>query len=214
MFKGLRIVLVSKHPLTREGLRRILVSRPSVEVVAEADDLQTALKQATQLLPDVIILGADSIEAVEVTRKLREACGSCVLAIGSEGLASKAALRELLRAGATGYVSLSSTADELFAAVAAVAAGEIYIDSRTMESLISGMTGTSTDRAMPELAMREIEVARRLALGYTNKAISVELGLSIKTIETYKTRAMKKLKARSRVDLIRFAAQHGWLDAV
>src|SRR4030095_9626910 len=126
----------------------------------------------------------------------------------------KSYLRELLDAGAAGYVLKRAAAEELIRAIRAVASGGVYVDPRVAGKLFRAFTepaAATTTTTVLELSERETAVMRLIALGYTNKEIAAQLGVSVKTIETYKARSMEKLKVRDRPDLVRHAIRSGRL---
>jgi DNA-binding NarL/FixJ family response regulator len=120
-------------------------------------------------------------------------------------------LRQLLQAGASGYVLKRSAAAELIHAIRAVVAGGVYLDPAMAAQVVEGYVGEAAGGDAPELSDREEEVLRRIAIGLSNKEIAARLGVSVKTVETYKARSMQKLGLQSRVDIIRYALGRGWL---
>jgi DNA-binding NarL/FixJ family response regulator len=122
-------------------------------------------------------------------------------------------LRLLLEAGAAGYVLKRAAAADLVHAVRAVAAGGTYIDPALAGAVVGNFVRTPPPgAAAAELSDREREVVKLIALGYSNKEIAARLALSVKTVETYKARSLEKLGMHSRVDIVRYAAQQGWLS--
>jgi DNA-binding NarL/FixJ family response regulator len=124
-------------------------------------------------------------------------------------------MRDLFEAGASGYVVKRAPLGELVHAIRTVVANGVYVDPRLAGSLVSNFVqsdSAAASRAV-KLTERESNVLRRVAEGYSNKEIAAELTLSIKTVETYKTRAMEKLGLRDRVEIVRFAVKQGWLRA-
>ena len=127
----------------------------------------------------------------------------------------KGYLRQLLAAGAAGYVLKRAAAEELIHAIRVVAAGGVYLDPALAGKVVGGFVRRPPARAPPtggELSEREAEVARLTAAGHSNKEIAARLELSVKTVETYKARSMEKLGLQSRADLVRYAVQQGWLQ--
>jgi DNA-binding NarL/FixJ family response regulator len=118
------------------------------------------------------------------------------------------AVRLLLGMGARGYVLKRSPADGLAQAIRAVAAGGTYLDPAVAGFVVGASGGADSN-----LSLREAQVLRLIARGYSNKEIGAKLALSVKTVETYKTRSLEKLGVRSRVDIVRFAVECGWLGA-
>jgi DNA-binding NarL/FixJ family response regulator len=206
--------LADDHAVVREGLKALLASEPGLDVVGEAADGPTALDQATKLDPDVVVMDVSmpGMNGAEVTAQLRRAKPECkVLALTVHE--DRGYLRMLLEAGAVGYVLKRAASEELVRAVRAVAAGGTYLDPALAESIVGhfvGRAGTPANIGV-ELSDRETEVIRLIARGHSNKEIAAHLGLSVKTVETYKTRSLEKLGLRSRVDIVRYAVRQGWL---
>ena len=194
------VLIADSHAFVRAGVRALL-AQAGMEVAGEAADDWAAARLAAELTPDVVVLGADDANAVARLRVARP--DQKILALTA--FESPDALRLLLSAGADGYVFKSATAAELVRAVRAVAAGE---------PCPKPANGHATARlADPDgLSTRECEVLAQISLGYANKEIASRLKLSVKTVETYKARSMEKLGLRSRVDIVRFAFDRGWLS--
>ena len=122
-------------------------------------------------------------------------------------------VRLLLGMCARGYVLKRSPAEQLVQAVRAVADGGTYLDPQMGSDVVGILIGSEvTEKPDAELSARECDVVRRIALGYSNKEIAAKLKVSVKTVETYKSRSMEKLHVRSRVDIVRYAIQCGWLS--
>jgi DNA-binding NarL/FixJ family response regulator len=122
----------------------------------------------------------------------------------------------LLAAGATGYVLKRAAAADLVRAVRAVAAGDTYIDPSIAHTIVSGFLETEASAPAAQddrLSERERDVLVRIAQGFSNKEIAAALGLSVKTVESYKSRVAEKLDLRTRVDIVRYAAARGWLGS-
>ena len=129
-------------------------------------------------------------------------------------MAKRLYLTRLLRAGASGYVLKRAAASELVRAVRTVAAGGTYVDESLAGALVESYLDAESASRQPAgdtLSDRERDVLMRIARGFSNKEIAAELGLSVKTIETYKSRVSEKLALRTRVDIVRYAARQGWL---
>ena len=127
----------------------------------------------------------------------------------------KGYLRQLLEAGAAGYVLKRAAAEELIRAIRAVAAGGVYLDPAWRARSWAGSFASRRRRRAAsggELSDREAEVVRLTAAGHSNKEIAAQLDLSVKTVETYKARSLEKLGLQSRADLVRYALQRGWLQ--
>jgi two-component system, NarL family, response regulator NreC len=204
----IRVLVVDGHPVARAGLNAILTAGSGMIVVGEAAGGFAALRLADELDPDVTVVevALSDLDGAEVTARLcagRPDRKVLALTACEDG----AALRRMLTAGAVGYALKRSGTDELVEAVRAVAGGAIYLDPGVATRAADEPAGPTDD----DLSAREREVVRRVAMGYANKEIAARLQLSVKTIETYKARALEKLDLRSRVALVRYAVKRGWL---
>jgi len=210
----LKVLLVDDHPLLRAGVRGLLTSEGDLEVVAEADNGYAAVKLAQTFAPDVVLMDVSlpHLGGAEATKQIVEDTpGSRVLAFSAHEEAAFARL--LLSAGAAGYALKRSACDELIRAVRIVGDGGTYVDPSLAGTLMGGAGRRQSPTGVPvvSLSEREAEVIRLIARGHTSKEMAQTLGLSPRTLETYKARAMSKLNLRTRADLIRYALRCGWL---
>jgi len=211
---SIRVLLVDDHPVLRSGLKALLAGEQDIEVVAEASDGHDAVQLAPRLRPDVVIMDVamPGLGGAEATQQLltRDAAVR-VLALSAHEDASFA--RSLLDAGASGYALKRSACDELVHAVRIVAGGGTYVDPAIAGPLMASQArAAASPPAGVALSEREVEVIRLVAQGHTSKEMASNLGLSPRTLETYKARAMSKLGLRTRADLIRYAVRCGWLQ--
>jgi DNA-binding NarL/FixJ family response regulator len=211
----IRVLLADDHAIVREGLKSLINSQSEMEVIGEAPDGHSALTMTEDLDPDVVVVDVSmpDLNGAQVTTQLRAIRPDrkvLVLTVHED----KGYLRLLLEAGASGYVLKRAAAAELVQAIRAVAGGGTYLDPSLASSLVDDFVrpGPERDNSGVELSDREAEVVRLIALGYSNKEIASQLKLSVKTVETYKTRSMEKLHIRSRVDIVRYAVKRGWLE--
>ena len=211
----LRVFLVDDHPVVRAGLRGLINAQPDMEVVGEAADGEAAARAALQLRPDVVVMDVSmpGIGGAEATERIRgESPAVKVLALTAHE--DRGYLQLLLRAGASGYVLKRAAAADLVRAIRAVAAGETYIDPAVAGQLLP-VAARSPAAGVPgagaELSDREEEVLRLIARGHPVKQIAASLDVGVRTVETYKARAMEKLGLRTRADVVRYAAHRGWL---
>ena len=212
--KKLRVLLVDDHPLLRAGIKSLLTGEGDLDVVAEADNGYAAIKLARKLTPDVIVMDVSlpHLGGAEATKEILVADPSSrVLAFSAHEEAAFARL--LLSVGAAGYALKRSACDELVRAVRIVAQGGTYVDPSLAGTLMGGGQRRQSPSGVPiiSLSEREAEVIRLIAKGHTSKEMAQTLGLSPRTLETYKARAMSKLNLRTRADLIRYALRCGWL---
>jgi two-component system response regulator NreC len=212
----LRILLADDHETVREGLKAILNTQADMTVVGECADGRAVLAQAEVLHPDIVVMDVSMpvINGLKATEALRHLLpGVKVLTLTRH--ADDGYLQQLLRAGASGYVLKQSRAAELLHAIRAIAAGGRYLDPAVTDRVIADhMHGgrPSVAETGPGLSSREEEVLRLIAWGYSNKEVAARLDLSVKTIETHKANAMRKLGLNSRIDLVRFALLQEWLQ--
>ncbi len=213
----LRVVLADDHAVVREGLKSLIDAEAGMAVVGEAADGLTACERVLELRPDVVVMdvsmpGVGGAEAAERIR--RESPGVKVLALTVHE--DKGYLRQLLAAGAAGYVLKRAAPAELIRAIRTVAAGGVYLDPSLAGKVVKGFVrpsrGEDSAAGGGELSDREVEVVRLTAAGHSNKEIASRLDLSVKTVETYKARALDKLGLETRADLVRYALQRGWLQ--
>ncbi len=210
----LRVMLVDDHVLVREGLRHVLGATPGVEVVAEAGDGEMALTLAREAAPDVVVLDLSLPGAggLEVTTRLREALPAVRVLILSVHDHPEYVLGAV-RAGAQGYLRKDTSPAELREALRAVARGESYFSPPVARHLSAALRGdTPADDAATRLARltpREREVLAGIASGDTSRAIATRLGLSPRTVETYRENLARKLDIKTVAGLTRFAIEAG-----
>jgi DNA-binding NarL/FixJ family response regulator len=213
----LRIFLADDHAVVREGLKALIDAQDGMEVVGEAADGRAALEAATKLRADVVVMDISmpGLNGAKATEQLKRSCPRTkVLALTIHE--DRGYLRQMLEAGASGYVLKRAAAEELVRAIRTVAAGGVYLDPSLASKVVNhfvGKPGDSAVRNTTDLSNREEEVVRHIAQGYSNKEIAARLALSVKTVETYKARSLEKLGYHSRADLVRYALERGWLDA-
>jgi len=206
----LSIYLVDDHPIVRNGLAALINAQPDMAVVGEAYEGEAAARQAIELRPDVVVMDISmpGMNGIEATRRIR-AVRPEVRVVALTAHEDRPYLREVMAAGATGYVLKRSAAADMVQAIRHAAAGQTYVDP-AVEMQLQTASG-HPPACHPELSEREVQVLQQIARGFANKQIAALLEVSVKTVETYKARAMEKLGARSRVDLVQYAVRQGWL---
>ncbi len=211
---SIRILLADDHGVIRAGLRALLEGFPDMTVVAESSDGGDAVAKALELKPDVVLmdLSMPNVGGIEATRQLlqREPGMSILILTVHE---DESLLKEVIRAGAAGYIVKRAAPEDLIHAIRVVARGDLYVHP-TMTRLLFNEpandavpAGTSVDT----LTLREIEVLQLLAKGYTNRQIAGQLSLSPRTVEGHRANIAGKLGLHSRVELVEYAEKHGLL---
>lgn len=213
----IRILLADDHAVLRAGLRMLLNAQPDIEVIGEAVDGAQAVEQARRLQPDIVLMDITmpGMDGLAATKDIRKCCpGVKVLALTMHD--DPEYLRQMLRAGASGYVVKKAADVELTTAIRAVHRGEVFLYPSVARGVVEDyLDGPSPARGGEEadnLTDREREVLRLIAQGYTNREAADRLCISVKTIETHRAHLMEKLEIRSRAGLTRYAMQKGLLD--
>jgi DNA-binding NarL/FixJ family response regulator len=203
-----RILIADDHEVVRSGLRSILEAQPDWEVVAEAIDGKEAVAKAVATRPDVAILdySLPVFNGVEATRQIRARVPQTEVLVFTMH-ESETLMRELLQAGARGYLLKSDAKQFLITAVQSLAAHKPFFTSRVSETLLeSFLTTTEGDRGI--LTARERTVVQLIAEGRTNKQIASVLNISLKTVETHRAAAMRKLNLTSTAAVVRYAIRN------
>lgn len=211
----LRVVLADDHEVVRAGLRTLIDAVPGIDVVGEAANGSEAITAAREARPDILVMDVSmpGIDGAAATERIRHECPD-VKVIALTAHDDRAHLTRLLQAGAVGYVLKRGAADELVRAIRAVAEGGMYIDPTFAGTLLRKAAhplSVGSNEFMDPLSDREEEVLRRVAWGESNKEIARALGISTKTVETYKSRIGDKLGLKSRTAMVRYALARGWL---
>jgi DNA-binding NarL/FixJ family response regulator len=215
LVKKLRIFLADDHAVLRDGLKMLINAQPDMEIVGEAGDGKEAVRKATALQPDVVVMDVSMPEwnGVQATERLKQAHPRMKI-LALTAYEDEHYLRQLLKVGASGCVLKREAGEELTQAIRTVASGGVYLDPSLANRFVDGYLRKASlgeNQRGSDLSEREAEVLRLIAWGYANKEIAAQLHLSVKTIETYKTRLMEKLNLRSRADIVRYALRQGWL---
>lgn len=210
--RKIRILLADDHTMVRQGFRMILSAQPDMEIVGEAGNGREAVELAGELKPDVVVMDVSmpELNGIEATRRIAEALPRTrVLALSM--YKDSVYVREILRAGARGFLLKDAVDRDLLAAVRAVAAGEGYLHPAVSEAVLSDYRRHVTD-PLDLLSSREREVLQMIAEGKTNKDIAGSLNLSVYTVDAHRGRIMEKLNLHSIGELVRFAVRKGLVD--
>ena len=225
--KNIRIMLVDDHEIVRTGLRTFLDTQPGIEVVAEASGGLEALERVSQAHPDVVVMDITmpGMDGLDATRRLKAGSASIqILALTVHE--DKQYLFEMMAAGASGYITKQSAAEELVDAIRTVANGNVYLQPTLARWLLEDYRRLSTQavpvahlsndvnhasiiKDLDVLSTRERQVLRLIAQGMTNPQIGEELGISHKTVARHRERIMNKLNLHSCTELVKFAIRTG-----
>jgi two-component system, NarL family, response regulator NreC len=210
--KRIRILLADDHAVVRQGFRMILGAQSDLEIVGEAGNGREAIELASTLRPDVVVMDVTmpELNGIEATRRMT-AENPHIRVVALSMHKDSVYVREILRAGARGYLLKDSVADDLVAAVRAVASGEGYLSPGVSNAVLDDYRRHVTN-PIDMLSSREREVLQMLAEGKTNKEIAVTLNLSVYTVDAHRGRIMEKLNVHSINELVRFAVRNGLID--
>ncbi len=206
----IRVLLVDDHRMVREALRDALAKVPDVRVVAEAGDASTAIEQVRLHSPDVLVLdiGLPDLNGMEVAAQLY-GTGSHVKIVVLSAYSDKRFVTEMLRLGASGYVTKSAAGTELVRAIRAVMAGQGYFSPDIAGTLASAARDGAQPPDSPRLARREREVLRLIAEGLRSPAIAEQLHIAVGTVEAHRRNIMRKLGLRTVAELTKHAIREG-----
>jgi len=206
----IKVLLADDHKIVREGLRRIIEESGEMEVVAEAADGNEAISKTLDTRPDVAVVdismpGMDGLEVVSQLKALAPSMPVLILTMHDE----EQYVVRAVESGAMGYVTKQAAPEQLVDAVKKLYAGGLYLTEKASEALaLRVIKGDKFKSDAESLSMRELQVLRKLALGQTNHEIADSYHLSVKTVDTYRSRILKKLNLRNNAELSRFAMQN------
>ena len=209
----IKILIVDDHAIVREGLKQILAEIPNMAVADEACDGREAFEKVWNNEYDVVVLdismpGASGLEVLKQIKGVRPQLPVLILSIHPEGQYAVRALR----AGASGYLTKESAPDELIAAVRKVSRGGKFVSSALAEKLAFDLEAGAYKPLHETLSDREYQVMCMIGSGKTVKKIAEELCLSPKTISTYRSRILEKMKMKSSAELTYYAIKHELVD--
>lgn len=208
---SIRILIADDHSLIRAGLRALLQGTGDITIVGEAEDGLRVLSQVAALEPDIVLMDISlpGLSGIEATRQLRLISPRTrVLALTVHE--DEAMLREMLRAGAYGYILKRADDSELIKAIRYVSQGDMYIYPSLTSALMKDFSphANKERETEPTLTLREVDVLLLLARGYTNRQIAEELHLSPRTVEGHRSNLVSKLGLKSRVELMNYVEEH------
>ena len=212
-----RILLIDDHRILREGLRALLEREPDFEVIGEAEDGRTGVEMAKEAHPDIILMDISmpALNGIDAARQiLAHSPPSRIIALTAHS--DRNLVREILKAGAVGYVVKDSAVEELTSAVRTVLAGRVYLSPRVAGLVVEGFVteraaaaGIPAAGVFARLTAREREVLQLMAEGKATKEVAQALSVSVKTAETHRRAIMEKLDLHSVAELTKYAIREG-----
>ncbi len=209
---AIRVLLADDHQIVRDGLHALLDAETDLEIVGEAREGRAAVQLAAQMKPDVVIMdiGMPDLNGMEATRQILEAApGVRIVALSMHS--DRRFIEGMFKAGAAGYLLKDAAFEELARAVRTVVAGRPYLSPSIAAAVIDGYVNPAAGSASAAdlLTPREREVLQLLAEGNSTKQIALSLDVSVKTVETYRSRLMEKLDLHSVAELTKYAVREG-----
>jgi two-component system, NarL family, response regulator NreC len=208
----IKVLIADDHAIVRTGLRALLKSAPDLELVGEATGGHEAIDLVGRTHPDILILDLSmpDLDGIAVTRRVKPQYPDLrilILTVHED----EAMLREAIKAGASGYLLKRAAEAELLSAIATVRRGDLCIDPAMLRALLVESTKPKTEEpASPEpLTPRETEVLKLIVQGYTNRQVGETLSISVRTVEGHRANLLEKLGLHTRVELVRYARDHG-----
>jgi DNA-binding NarL/FixJ family response regulator len=217
--ESLRLLVADDHEIVRKGLRSLLEAQPGWQVTAEASDGREAVEKAKELKPDVTVLdiGMPSLNGLEAARQMiKNDARAKILILTMHD--SDPLIREVLDAGARGYVLKSDAGKDLVTAVNAVRSNKTFFTAKVAQIVLDGYLDKKTrkreiDPHQGRLTPRQREIVQLLAEGKSSKEVAVALGLSVKTAETHRANIMRRLDCHSVSELVRYAVRNNIIEA-
>ncbi|MBI4429603.1 MAG: response regulator transcription factor [Ignavibacteriales bacterium] len=214
--KHIRILLVDDHPIVLSGLRNALSSHPGFEIAGEAADGEKAVAMAKELRPDIILMdislpGMNGLEATKVLKKEVQKAKVVMLTMHN----NKEYVLEIIRSGAWGYLLKDTSPAELTRAIESVYKGETFFSPSVSQIFIDSYvkhSGKIRRQDVKDLTQRESRIVSLIGYGLGRKEIAHRMRLSVRTVDSYRWRIMKKLRLKRLADLVRYAIKEGFVD--
>jgi two-component system response regulator NreC len=208
----IRVIVTDDHKVFREGLVTLLQTASGIEVIAEAEDGLEAIKMAKQFNPDLILLdiAMPNMNGIEATRELKKVMPELkIIAVSMHS--DYMYIKEILEAGADGYLLKNSTYQQLTDAIHSVYSGKKALDDQIAEVVLNGFLGPpkTESKDYDQLSEREKEIFNLIAEGKTIKEIADQLFINVETVETHKKHILEELELKSDIDLVKYALKNG-----
>jgi len=207
--RRMRIMLVDDHEVVRQGIRSLIEAIPEWTVCAEAADGQAALNLAEQMRPDVIVLDISlpKISGLDVLVELKRMLPDVEILVLTMHDSEKT-IAQMLRAGCRGYLLKTETGEKLIEALTKVSRHQTYFSSSVSETLLQFYVNSAEEHGDEQLTPRQRQIVKLVAEGNSNKRIAFILNISVKTVETHRLEAMRRIGAKSSADLALYAARN------
>jgi DNA-binding NarL/FixJ family response regulator len=202
-------LLADDHTILRKGVRMLLDSQPDIEVIGEAKTGREAISEARRHHPDIVIMDVSmpELNGIEGTRQICDEMLNTKV-IGLSMHKDAVYVREILRAGARGYLLKDSEDDDLLKAIRAVHRGEAFLSPAISDAVLTDYR-KHVSNPIDQLTSREREILTMIAEGKSNKEIATGLSLSVYTVESHRGSVMEKLNLHNTGDIVRFALRNG-----
>jgi two-component system response regulator NreC len=211
----IKVLIADDHAIVRAGLRALLGEEKDMELVGEASGGYEAIELVERTKPDVLVLDLSmpDLDGISVTRKIKPNFPNLrilILTLHED----EALLKEAIRAGAVGYILKRAAESELISAIRTILRGDLYIDPAMVRGLLEDTRQSQVKKKNPmePLTQREAEILRLIVEGYTNRQIGQELNISVRTVEGHRANISEKLGFHNRVELVRYAREHGLIQ--
>jgi two-component system response regulator NreC len=210
-----KVLIADDHAIVRTGLRTLITTEHTLDLVGEASGGYETIEMVAKFNPDILVLDLSmpDLDGIEVTKKLIPLYKNLKILILTLH-EDEALLREAIKSGASGYILKKAAESELITAIQIVMRGDLYVDPALIRGLFDEEPKKFTDQMqdVEPLTPREIDVLKLIVQGYTNRQIGEELNISVRTVEGHRANLSGKLGLRSRVELVRYAREHGLLE--
>ncbi|MCX6026916.1 MAG: response regulator transcription factor [Chloroflexi bacterium] len=210
-----KVLIADDHAIVRAGLRTLIASEEGLELVGEAAGGYEAIAMVEKARPDVLVLDLSmpDLDGISVTRNIKPRFPDLrilVLTLHED----EALLKEAIKAGAVGYILKRAAEAELISAIQVILRGDLYIDPSMIRTLLGEprQVPSLQTTSVETLTSREKEILKLIVDGYTNRQIGTHLNISIRTVEGHRANISDKLGLHSRVELVRYAREHGMIE--
>jgi DNA-binding NarL/FixJ family response regulator len=215
--KKIRLLVADDHKIFRQGIKKLLEDESDLQVVGEASDGRDAVKKATELKPDVILMdiAMANLNGLEATRQIKKQLPSAKVIMVTMHKNEEYVLQSF-QAGASGFILKEGAVEELVSAIRSIHSDKSFLSPSISKTLIDAymrkMETGKTETPFDLLTDREREVLQLIAEGYTNREVAKSLFISVKTVEAHRAHIMQKLNIHDIAKLVKYAIQKGLVD--